>query len=64
MALAHRRTFLLAVGGALAWVGREVVPRLAPLALDLWDSAREMTKGGERTHIPADLGRSRGRRGR
>jgi Pyruvate/2-oxoacid:ferredoxin oxidoreductase delta subunit len=28
-----------AVGGALMWVGREIVPRLAPLALDVLDSA-------------------------
>jgi Pyruvate/2-oxoacid:ferredoxin oxidoreductase delta subunit len=31
------RAVLPAVGGALTWVGREVVPRLAPLALDVLD---------------------------
>jgi len=30
---------LPAVGGALVWMGREVAPRLAPLALDVLDTA-------------------------
>ena len=34
-----RRTVLPAVGSALSWVGREVIPRLAPLVLDVLDSA-------------------------
>jgi hypothetical protein len=34
-----RRAILPAVGGALSWMGREIVPRLAPLALDALDSA-------------------------
>jgi NAD-dependent dihydropyrimidine dehydrogenase PreA subunit len=33
------RAALPAVGGALTWVGREIVPLLAPLALDVLDSA-------------------------
>jgi ferredoxin len=34
-----RRAILPAVGGALSWMGREIVPRLAPVALDALDSA-------------------------
>ena len=33
------RAALPAVGSVLTWVGREIVPRLAPLALDVLDSA-------------------------
>jgi NAD-dependent dihydropyrimidine dehydrogenase PreA subunit len=36
-----RRVVLPAVGGALSWVGREIVPRLAPLAVDVLDATLE-----------------------
>lgn len=35
------RSVLPVFGSALAWVGREIVPRLAPLALDVLDAALE-----------------------
>ncbi len=34
-----RRTFFPVVGGALSWAGRELVPRLAPMALDVLEGA-------------------------
>lgn len=34
-----RRAIVPAVGGTLTWIGREIVPRLAPLALNLLDGA-------------------------
>lgn len=35
------RSVLPVFGNALTWVGREIVPRLAPLALDVLDAALE-----------------------
>ena len=44
------------VGAALGWAGREIVPRLAWLALDLWD---RRTMGGSATRAsPAGSQRS------
>jgi NAD-dependent dihydropyrimidine dehydrogenase PreA subunit len=34
-----RRTIFPVVGGALSWAGRELVPRLAPMALDVLEGA-------------------------
>jgi ferredoxin len=45
-ALPWRQTIVPAVGSALAWVGREVVPRIAPIALDLLDSKLARGSGG------------------
>ena len=62
-----RRVVLPAVGGALSWVGREIVPRLAPLAVDVLDATLE-----RRRHLKPDTrpgqsvttARERPRRGR
>ena len=62
-----RRVALPAVGGALSWVGREIVPRLATLAVDVLD-----TKLERRRHLESDTrarqsvttARERPRRGR
>jgi NAD-dependent dihydropyrimidine dehydrogenase PreA subunit len=64
---AWRRAVLPAVGGALSWVGREVVPRLAPLALDMLDSAlewRHSQSAGDEEPRPAPAGSRSGRKGR
>jgi ferredoxin len=65
--LPWHRAVLPAVGGALSWVGREVVPRLAPLALDVLDSALARRPGrsakGRETKL-ASTDRGRGRKGR
>jgi NAD-dependent dihydropyrimidine dehydrogenase PreA subunit len=60
-----RRAFLPAVGSALTWVGREIVPRLAPLALDALDNAlgrriERSVEGREKTAdaINAGIGRA------
>lgn len=34
-----RRTIFPVVGGALSWAGRELVPRLAPMAMDVLEGA-------------------------
>ena len=63
----RRRAVLPAVGGALVWMGREVVPRLATLALDTLDGAlnrRSSVQGrGSRARdiTPTSIGRNRGR---
>ncbi len=54
-----RRAVLPAVGSALVWMGREVAPRLAPLALDVLDSAldRRISRwatGQRVAAVPAD----------
>jgi len=62
--LPWRRAIVPAVGGALTWVGREIVPRLAPLALNLLDGAldrRINRRAGEQDIISAS---SPGRQGR
>ena len=62
-----RRAVLPAVGGALAWVGREFVPRLAPLAMDALDNARDWRLGrsaGSRSAMLTPTDRERGRGGR
>ena len=45
-AVPWRQTILPAVGGALAWIGREVVPRIAPVALDVLDSRLDRWSDG------------------
>jgi NAD-dependent dihydropyrimidine dehydrogenase PreA subunit len=40
-----RRSLFPVVGGALIWVGRELVPRLAPLALDVLEGALDRRLG-------------------
>ena len=62
-----RRVVLPVVGGALSWMGREVVPRLAPLALDVLDSALARRPGrsvDSRETRLALTNRERGRGGR
>jgi Pyruvate/2-oxoacid:ferredoxin oxidoreductase delta subunit len=64
-----RRAIFPAVGGALSWVGREFVPRFAPLALDLLDGAldRRISKRSreqDETATPAGGRQGRGRRQR
>jgi NAD-dependent dihydropyrimidine dehydrogenase PreA subunit len=44
----RRRTVLPAVVGALTWVGSEVVPRLAPLALNALDGVLDRRSGVQR----------------
>ena len=56
----RRRAVLPAVGGALVWMGREVAPRLAPLALDVLDSALNRWSRAQ-DRMPAPTGRNRGR---
>lgn len=63
----QQRALLPAVGDALVWFGREIVPRLVPLALHALDRALDRPIGrpirapnGASTRI----GRGRGRRGR
>ncbi len=63
--LPWRRAVLPALGGALSWVGREVVPRLAPLALDALDSAldRRLSRWSRDEGVtPAPTGSRRSRR--
>jgi NAD-dependent dihydropyrimidine dehydrogenase PreA subunit len=57
------RTALPATGAALAWVGREVAPRLARLALNAYNSASSQRPrtGGVTANA---TGQSRGGRGR
>lgn len=58
-----RRAILPAVGSAAAWVGRELVPRLAPLALDALESAldrREPGRPAERNGVPTSPSGERG----
>lgn len=71
--LPQSRAILPAVGGALTWVGREVVPRLAPLALAALDSALDRrisrwARNEDTTPAPAgqrgDQGRQQRRRRR
>jgi hypothetical protein len=50
---------LPAVGSALLWTGREVLPRLASLALELWDR-RTRSPG----RVPPEQAGGRGRRHR
>ena len=62
-----RRAVLPAIGGALIWVGREVVPRLAPLALDVLDNAlewRHSQSARDEETRPAPTGSRSGRKGR
>jgi NAD-dependent dihydropyrimidine dehydrogenase PreA subunit len=64
-----RAVMLPAVSGALSWVGREVVPRLAPLALDALQGALDRrlswSTGNEGVRsLPKDGGRGRRRRHR
>ena len=60
-----RQAMLPLAGATLAWVGREVAPRLALLALDAFDGAlsrRPRIKSA--TLAPIDEERGRGRQGR
>ena len=62
-----RRVVLPAVGGALSWVGREIVPRLATLAVDAFDAKLERRRHLERdTRASQSMttARERPRRGR
>ena len=62
-----RRVVLPAVGGALSWVGREIVPRLAPLAVDVIDATLERRRRLEPDTRPSQAITSAGdrpRRGR
>jgi NAD-dependent dihydropyrimidine dehydrogenase PreA subunit len=63
------RAFLPAVGGALSWVGREVVPRLTPLALETLDNAlrrrlERPARGREKTADAMNAGSGQVRRQR
>jgi dissimilatory sulfite reductase (desulfoviridin) alpha/beta subunit len=51
------------VGSALMWAGREIVPRVACLTLDLWDR-RTMEGSAMRASSPAGRQSGRGRRHR
>jgi NAD-dependent dihydropyrimidine dehydrogenase PreA subunit len=51
------------LGSALMWAGREIVPRVACLTLDLWDR-RTMGSSAMRTSFPASRRSGRGRRQR
>jgi Pyruvate/2-oxoacid:ferredoxin oxidoreductase delta subunit len=59
------RALLPAVGGALVWFGREIVPRLVPLALDALDRALDRPVG-QPTRAPSGASTliGRGRSGR
>jgi Pyruvate/2-oxoacid:ferredoxin oxidoreductase delta subunit len=64
-----RRAIFPVVGGALSWVGREVVPRIAPLALDLLDDALDRrlirwSRDQDVTAPPTGSRQGRGRRQR
>lgn len=62
-----RRVVLPAVGGALSWVGREIVPRLAPLAVDVLDATLERRRRLEPDTRPSQsvtTARERPRQGR
>lgn len=60
-----RRAMLPVAGAALAWVGREVAPRLALLALDALDGAlNRQPRIESATLAPTGKGRIRGRQGR
>ena len=68
-AVPWRQTILPAVGSALAWVGREVVPRIAPVALDVLDSRLDLRSSGRardqgRTSVSVTQGRAPGRQRR
>jgi ferredoxin len=58
----RRRTVLPVVASALTWVGSEVVPRLAPLALNALDGVLERRSGVRRQSRDTTLA-SVGRRG-
>jgi NAD-dependent dihydropyrimidine dehydrogenase PreA subunit len=61
-AVPWRRAILPAVGGALAWVGREIVPRVAPLALDVMDgvlSRRLGRRSGDMDDVLVPMGKRR-----
>ena len=64
----QQRALLPAVGGALVWFGREIVPRLVPLALHALDRALDRPIGRPRrapNGASTRIGRGRsGRRGR
>ena len=62
--LPWRRAALPAVGSALTWVGREIVPRLAPLALDFLDRAldRRVSRWSrDKAVTPAPTGKRQGK---
>jgi Fe-S-cluster-containing hydrogenase component 2 len=46
-----RRAVLPAVAGVLGWVGREIVPRVAPLALDVLDGVLDYPRAFARGEI-------------
>ncbi len=61
----QHRALLPAVGGALVWFGREIVPRLVPLALHALDRALDRPTGRlarEGSEGSARIGRGRGGR--
>jgi hypothetical protein len=62
-----RSRVLPVFGAALAWAGREIVPRLADLLLDTLDrhTTRPQARGGARSHgSPATGAKGNGRRHR
>jgi ferredoxin len=59
-AVPWRRTIVPAVSSALAWVGREVVPRIAPIALNVLDRRLDRWSGGgvsDQGRTPASVSR-------
>jgi NAD-dependent dihydropyrimidine dehydrogenase PreA subunit len=67
--LPWRGAVLPAITGALAWVGREVVPRLTPVALDALDGVldRRLSRWSKDTDVsstPKGAGMARGRQRR
>lgn len=59
-----RRAFFPLVGGAVSWAGRELVPRLAPLALDALEGALDRRLSRRTSDETAELIRSQGGRGK
>lgn len=59
-----RRAFFPLVGGAVSWAGRELVPRLAPLALDALEGALDRRLSRRASDETAELIRSEGGRGK
>ena len=58
-----RRTIFPVVGGALSWAGRELVPRLAPMALDVLEGALDRRQGRRTSNENRKPIRNKGGRG-